>query len=278
MEINRAYSHIPIFDTLTHPTLDGNWIMPKYPLCSKVEDLIVQMQLHNVCGAFAVGMEGIGGYDEDSFINMVSNCQEINLFPIAFYTIADKSEEQIHQDLCSIKDKGYCGIKLHPRIGHFQLNNPLLPNVINLANRFGLVVLFCTYFYNNQIGSFTNNVDALGEMLTNISSDSKIILLHGGGVRLLEVMEIVRAFPNTLLDLSLTMCKYAGSSLDMDIQFLFQQFDRRVCVGTDHPEISHKQLRERFDYFASFTTIEKAENIAYKNIVSFTGLKLPLNV
>ena len=63
----------------------------------------------------------------------------------------------------------------------------------------------------------------------------------------------------------------------MDIQFLFQQFDRRVCVGTDHPEISHKQLRERFDYFSSYTTIEKATNIAYKNIVNFLGINCPIN-
>ena len=268
---------IPIFDTLTHPTLDGNWIMPKYPSCASIDELLIQMRKYRICGAFAVGMQGIGNYDEDQFLQMVLGIKTRILLPIAFYTFLDKKRDTIYNDLYQLKRKGFCGIKLHPRMGGFKLNDNNMPYVIDVANELGLVVLLCTYFYDNKIGSFTNNVDSLGEMLTRVSDNSKIVLLHGGGVRLLEMMEIVRAFPNTLLDLSLTMCKYVGSSLDMDIQFLFQQFDRRVCVGTDHPEISHQQLRERFDYFSSFTTKEKAENIAYKNIINFSGINNLLN-
>lgn len=263
---------IPIFDSLTHPTLDGDWIMPKYPACADIRDLLVEMHQYQICGAFAVGMRGIGNYDEDTFIKMIKRFQGSNLFPIAFYVFVRKNREIIYNELSNIKNKGYVGIKLHPRMGGFTMQDELLHNVIDIANELGLVVLLCTYFYSNQVGSSKNHITSLIEMLTRVNSHSRIILLHGGGVRLLEMMEVVRAFPNTLLDLSLTMCKYAGSSLDMDIQFLFQHFDRRVCVGTDHPEISHRQLRERFNYFASNTTIEKAENIAYKNILTFTGL------
>lgn len=263
---------IPIFDSLTHPTVDGNWVLPKYPSCANINDLLVEMQQFQICGAFAVGMQGIGGYNEDDFLHMIGSKKADKLYPIAFYTFGGKDKNVIHQDLLSIKSKRYVGIKLHPRIGEFTMENVLLPHVIDIANELGLVVLLCTYFYSNKIGSSKNNITSLIEMLTSVKPNSRVILLHGGGVRLLEMMEVVRAFPNTLLDLSLTMCKYVGSSLDMDIQFLFQQFDRRVCVGTDHPEISHKQLRERFNYFASNTTREKAENIAYKNILNFTGL------
>ena len=268
---------IPIFDSLTHPTLDGNWIMPKYPACAGIRELLVEMHQYHICGAFAVGMRGLGNYDEDTFIQMIKSSQNSNLFPIAFYVFVQKNREIIYNDLLNIKNKGYVGIKLHPRMGGFTMEDELLHYVIDIANELGLVVLLCTYFYSNQIESSKNNINSLIEMLTRIKSNSRVILLHGGGVRLLEMMEVVRAFPNTLLDLSLTMCKYAGSSLDMDIQFLFTHFDRRVCVGTDYPEISHKQLRERFDYFASNTTREKAENIAYKNIINFSGINNLLN-
>ena len=267
-------NNIPIFDSLTHPTLDGNWIMPKYPACASIDSLQIQMQQYNICGAFAVGMQGIGGYNEDAFLQMITDNGKNRLFPIAFYIFAEKNNETIYQDLLVIKSKGYTGIKLHPRMGDFSMDDIRLPYVINVANELGLVVLLCTYFYNNRIGCSANTIDSLTEMLAHLSPTSKVILLHGGGVRLLEMMEVVRAFPNTLLDISLTMCKYAGSSLDLDIQFLFQQFDRRVCIGTDYPEIAHKQLRERFNYFASNTTTEKAENVAYKNILNFAGLNV----
>lgn len=262
---------IPIFDSITHPTLNADWILPKWSQCASIAELRTQMKKNNFCGAFAIGMDGIGGYDEDIFLNYVKDEGGNKLFPIAFFPIYS-SEKECEKRLRAIKQKGYVGIKLHPRIGHFILDNPRLPFVIDKANELGLVVLLCTYFYSNEVSLLSNNVERLGDMLLKIDSKSKIILLHGGVTRLLDTMEVVRAFPNTLLDLSLTLCKYAGSSLDMDIQFLFQSFDRRVCIGSDHPEIKLSQVRERFNHFAANTTKEKAENIAYKNIISFTGI------
>ena len=265
---------ISIFDSLTHPTLDGNWILPKWPECASITDLKSQMQASNVCGAFAVGVEGIGGYEEDAFLQMISEEGGNKLFPVAFLSFNQSSEQGYEKRLLEIKKKGYVGIKLHPRIGHFIMGNPYLPFVIDKANELGLVVMLCTYFYSSEISLIANNVERLADMLLKVNRESKVILLHGGVVRLLDMMEIVRAFPNTLLDLSLTLCKYAGSSLDMDIQFLFQSFDRRVCIGSDHPEIKLSQVRERFEQFAANTSKEKAENIAFKNILNFTGIKL----
>lgn len=260
-------SVIPIFDSLTHPTLDGDWILPKYPHCARIDDLIQQMKDNNIKGSFAVGMKGIGGYEEDKYVDFIKQKGNSILFPIAFFDFTGiEKDEDITSKMISIKAKGYCGIKLHPRIGNFELDHLFLPFAIDKANELGLVVLLCTYFYSNKQSISINNIERLSDLLLHIDKNSRVVLLHGGGVRILETMEIVRAFPNTLLDISLTLCKYAGSSLDLDIAFLFKQFDRRVCVGSDHPEISLAQMRNRFDYFASMTTKEKAENIAYKNI------------
>ena len=265
---------IPIFDSLTHPTLNGQWILPKWPDCASIDELHSQMIDSNVCGAFAVGMEGIGGYNEDSFLSFIKKEGNGKLFPIAFFSFDKNSDEEYSTRLKEIKSKGYLGIKLHPRIGQFTLSHPSLPYVIDKANELGLVVMLCTYFYSNEVSMLANNVERLSDVLLKVDKQSRVILLHGGVVRLLDMMEVVRSFPNTLLDLSLTLCKYTGSSLDMDIQFLFKSFDRRVCIGSDHPEIKLSQVRERFNRFAANTTKEKAENIAYKNILIFTGIKL----
>ena len=64
-----------------------------------------------------------------------------------------------------------------------------------------------------------------------------MVLLHGGDVQLLRYAELVRFNANLILDLSLTIMKYAGSSLDADLSFLFREFDRRICIGSDHPAI-----------------------------------------
>lgn len=261
---------IPIFDTLTHPTIDGDWIMPKYPQCAGIDKMLDEMRANNIKKAFAVGMKGIGSYDQEKFIKLVRGKAPDELLPVAFFDFDDITTTQgIVNKLITIKNIGYCGIKLHPRIGNFTLDNQFLPIVIDKANEMKLAVLFCTYFYSNKQPMTVNNIDRFNDMLLKVNEKSRVILLHGGVVRLLEMMEIVRAFPNLLMDLSLTMCKYAGSSLDEDIKFLFQSFDRRICVGSDHPEINFATLRKRFNHFASFTTVEKAENIAHKNIESW---------
>jgi hypothetical protein len=89
-----------------------------------------------------------------------------------------------------------------------------------------------------------------------------VILLHGGVIKLLEVAEIVRHFPTVLLDLSFTLCKFAGSSLDLDIRYLFAQFDQRICIGSDSPEFTPMDLRIRFDSLSSGLIDAKVARIA----------------
>lgn len=116
--------------------------------------------------------------------------------------------------------------------------------------------------------SSKNTPDKVMELLDKIRGN-KVILVHAGAVRLLEYIEIARAFDNVLLDLSLTLCKYPGSALDMDIRFAFNNFDQRICIGSDSPEFHSSDLRCRFNYFSEGVTDNKLRNIAYKNLSAF---------
>ena len=186
--------------------------------------------------------------------------------PVAFLDFDDLEESSIQQRLQEIKRKGYVGIKLHPRFAQFYLSDKRLPIVIDYANELNLIPLLCTFFYSNLQSQNKNNIETLGDLLMARDKESDVILLHGGLTRLLETMEMVRFFPNAILGLSLTISKYEGTHIDSDIEYIFRLFDRRTSIGTDYPEISYSKLRERFNHFALNTSIEKAENIAYKNI------------
>ena len=257
---------IPIWDTLSHPTIDGNWLHPRYNGQSCLDSIIAQMKSNNIKGAFAVGMKGIGCYEENKYINLIKEKGQFLFVPIAFFDFKDLDYIDIDRMLNQIKKIGYSGIKLHPRFADFLITDERLPYIIDKANELGLLVLLCTFFYGNHQSLLSNNIERLGDMLMKIKPESDIILLHGGLTRVLETMELVRFFPNAVLDLSLTFCKYAGSHLDSDFDYIFKWFDRKTTIGTDYPEINYKQLRDRFNYFAGKTTIEKAENIAYRNI------------
>lgn len=64
---------IPIFDSLSHPTLNKNWILPKYAGASAIETLIEQMKEANIKKSLAVGMKGIGGYDPCNVTDRIVN-------------------------------------------------------------------------------------------------------------------------------------------------------------------------------------------------------------
>jgi hypothetical protein len=67
----------------------------------------------------------------------------------------------------------------------------------------------------------------------------------------------------------MTFMKYQGSSLDLDIRFLFERFDKIICIGTDFPEYTHREVRKRFVEMSRGLPRGKADNIAFRNIEDF---------
>jgi len=260
---------IPLFDSLTHPTLDDQWTVFGSSRENRMRDLLEQMSRNSVQRALAVGMEGIGGYDEAAYSRFIL-ARSAALYPVAFYGDFEHTDHaSIQAHLLRMKENRYIGIKIHPRLSGIDYACPALQTIIQAANELELAVLLCTYSYGRDR---YRSVEQLFELLFGIR-DCKVVLLHGGAVRLLETMEMARAFPNVLLDLSLTLCKYEGSSIDSDIRHLFQKFDRRICVGSDYPDFAPESLRRRFNEFASSIERAKAERIAFRNLYDYIGAK-----
>lgn len=260
-------NRIPLFDSITHPTLNGNWILPRYKGVSSLNNLLTSMNESNIKWCLAVGMEGIGDYSPNEYASMLKNHRSY-IIPIAYVNPRSAIATNISKYLTNLASMGYRGIKLHPRFGNFLVDDLSVSKIIIEANRAGLVPLLCTYFYGDKIPSCRNSISNVINLLTRIG-DAKLVLLHGGGVRIIEMMEVARTFPNVLLDLSLTICKYEGSSIDNDIKYLFNKFDRRISIGSDYPEFPLKELRNRFEYFAASLDTVKAVNIANRNLRNY---------
>jgi predicted TIM-barrel fold metal-dependent hydrolase len=261
---------LPIFDSLTHPTRNGDWIDATYAGKNFIRPLLSDMDETNVQWAFAVGMKNVGEYDEDCYSDFILT-ESRQFRPIAFFDFDKCSNvSRVRRNLIGLKKKRYVGIKIHPRISGITLDNPLLPSVITEANNLNMAVLLCTYFYEATKYAYKNNINNLIRLLGEVPNQ-KLILLHGGTVQLMAMMEIARSFREVVVDLSLTLCKYAGSSLDHDIRFLFNKFDRRICIGSDSPEFTLQEMRERFEYLSEGVPREKLLNIACNNLLRFVG-------
>ena len=240
---------------------DGNWLDQRYAGSSRSDDLVVAMRENEVIGALAVGMgESVGGYREAEYARWVSEVLP-GVLPIAWWEPGGSEPDYL-------RSLGYRGIKIHPRRCGIDFRHPALPSIIRSAE---IPVLLCTYNYVKGPSRTGRRLDDLLALLDKCG-DAPVVLLHGGVLRCLEWAEAVRPYPNVLLDLSFTMTRFAGSSLDLDLRYLFANFDRRLCVGSDHPELSLGDFRARFDTLSVGIDEEKAHNIGHRNLERLFGL------
>jgi predicted TIM-barrel fold metal-dependent hydrolase len=212
-----------------------------------------------------------GAYDPGPYLKACAQA-EVRLFPAAFMDVPAFSGSVEAQDwLAARRTEGFLGVKLHPRQGRFDFAHSLLPDIISTANRLGLTPLLCTYFYSRDPSCRSLSVQTLRDLLHTVPEE-KLILLHSGAACLLEVAEMTRHFKQVLLDLSFTLCEYAGSSLDMDLRYVLDRCRGRVCIGSDSPEYSQTQMRARFEELTQGFEQTHLEQIAYGNMFNFTGL------
>ncbi|MAY62247.1 MAG: hypothetical protein CML29_08545 [Rhizobiales bacterium] len=254
-----------LFDSLSHPTLTGQWFARD--LDATWPTLVKGMREGGFSRACAVGLAGVEGYEHEAFVEACRPHPE--LVPIA----GIDPRGDLASELRRVKDLGFAGIKLHPRLSGFTLGDDCLADAFRAAREVDLPVFLCTYCHGPvERAPLEDPLYGLARALRAVP-DVRLLLLHGGDVELMRYMQLVRHSPNILIDLSFTMMKYPGSSLDLDLAYLMRGFNRRTCFGVDHPEYTHADVRARFDELSAGLSAEERENVGFRNLARF--LRLP---
>ncbi len=257
-----------IFDSLAHPCINGDYLARNID-CS-FEHLAKSMSQSAIKWCCAIGLEGVGGYSHENF---AAACKQYpQMIPVAAVNPLNySSNSEIATAINYLKSLGFKAIKLHPRISKFKVSADEVDRLFATCSQQNMPVFLCTYHYGSI--DCQPQFEVLTELIKK-HPDLKLLLVHSGAVELLKYVELARAYPNIVLDLSMTLMKYEGSSIDLDLEFAFQKFDRRICIGTDYPEYSLEAVSKRFEYFAKDISQEKKENIAYKNLANFLGITI----
>jgi predicted TIM-barrel fold metal-dependent hydrolase len=257
---------VPIVDSLTHPTLSGTWLGKAIDPAASFDRLTAEMASSNIERACAIGMWGLDGYAHELFAAACRRHPE--LIPVAGFRPVDASSDAAELD--RIRDLGFVGVKIHPRFSQLDLRESAqLGGSMEAAAQRGLTIWFCTY-QHCALESWPE-IDPFQALvrLLKAAPTARVILVHGGDIDVMRHMQLVRFNDRLLLDLSMTLCKYPGSSLDLDLAFLFRQFDRRICIGSDWPQHTAAETRDRFEQFAHGIDSERAARIAGRNLLDF---------
>jgi predicted TIM-barrel fold metal-dependent hydrolase len=166
-----------------------------------------------------------------------------------------------------LQDNGFIGVKLHPALNRYD---PLDPQVMSFLDELAdwsrpLPVWLCTYFYYKGGVLRKTTVDTIYEIVGRYPTVS-FILTHAAGPDILRLAHAVRSCPNAFLELSFTLTRYLGSSVETDIRYLLQTFDQRMLHGSDFPEVSLTRAATAFDAVSRDCELDARERVLGLNL------------
>lgn len=250
-----------LFDSLTHANRSGNWLEHN-KFDASLSRLLNEIEL---VGPFRACLVNIAGYsDNDELFSIASEHRDLfvpiaGLDPSLYHDAAELSNE-----LGVLSERGFAGVKLHPRLNGYDPLDDRCLETIALAGRRGLVVFLDTLF--RQATRFVSHTADIVDRIAFSCPETRIVLLHGGASSMLDLYEIVRMRTNLLIDTSFTLMRYAGSSLDADMRFIFRTLDQRATVGSDFPEYSLPAAKARIDSLLEDLPPQKRANVKYRNL------------
>jgi predicted TIM-barrel fold metal-dependent hydrolase len=248
------------FDSLVHATRDGRWVNGTGD--ASYAHLVAELNRAGIQRACLVGLPGRG---DNEYILECARTSAGRLLPIAGVDPSNHGDgAAVIADVRLAARAGFAGVKLHPRLGGYDPTGERCLDAIRAASNEGLVVFLDTLF--RQTRRTTAYAADVIDRIAHECAGATIVLLHGGGAALLDVAEVVRLHQTLVLDLSFTLLRYAGSSVDADIRWVMGNLDRRLVIGSDMPEYTPHDAFERAERLAEGLPSEKWANISFGNL------------
>jgi uncharacterized protein len=168
-------------------------------------------------------------------------------------------------------DLGIRGIKLHAYMqGLGDDAMPGIEKVARAAAARGLWIAVCCSYGTAKIYEHSG-VRILAKLAQAIDS-VPLIALHSGGAKVLDVMSIAIDRPNVIMDLSLSIPFWRGSSVETDFAFAIGKVGAHRCMfSSDHPFI---ELRTALHETEDFLRTHKFSDNDVRTIFYETGAAL----
>ena len=244
--------------------------------CLDPEELAANYEIHlsslksnvNAANFMLLNPELFFDHDLCAFMNRVTND-----FPGSTFTsLFNFRRKDVVDALDSAADQGVRGLKFH---SYFQkITDEDFSAALALARRaqaHGMFVCVDTSFGTSGMYRYDNMKLAclLADELT-----CPIILLHSGGLRVLEAMLLAEEKPHVFLETSFSIDYYKGSTIDQDLGFAYRKIGAgRILFGSDFPYMNMtSSLDSCLDLMKriGFSTAS-IESIMYRNVTDLVS-------
>lgn len=191
---------------------------------------------------------------------------EVNLFSERFIGFGSlhPDSETLEDDAEHLIELGLKGVKLHPDIQNFKVDDPKVIKIFEICNEKNLPILLHTGDLR-----FDNSNPNRVEKILKIFPDLIIIGAHFGGWSVWDkAPEILSKYKNFYVD---TCSSFYALSKERTKEIIELYGTDRILFGTDFP--MWKQEEELKFLFSLGLSEEELENILYKNLAKILNIK-----
>ncbi|MBF0096747.1 MAG: amidohydrolase family protein [Magnetococcales bacterium] len=137
----------------------------------------------------------------------------------------------------AIEQWGFIGLKLHPRVQHFSLDEPQVVALVRQAGRLAVPVLIDAFPDGDALMA---GFDPLAyARLAKACPETRLIFAHFGGHKCLDFLMLAKRLPNVWLDFSYSLLYYRGASVVKDLTYCCRSLRyESVFYGSDYPDRS----------------------------------------
>ena len=173
----------------------------------------------------------------DGFLNeaVMAELRQYDGF-FKFFAGVDPNDKNNLKTIEKLKENGVSGIKLHPRLHKYNVETKNCIKTAKFAGKLGLPVIICGFMdgLNLKLG---NTPDAFGR-LADKCPETKILMAHAGGHKIIDSMMIMKSCPNLYLDISFSLLYYkACPRIMQDIKYVIESTKgKKILWGTDYPD------------------------------------------
>jgi len=247
-----------IIDAHIHITTNGKWFNTDFD--ASVITAIKQMDNAKIDKAIVLNMTVLN--DNLALARQLSNYDDrFFLFACLDFMHMDASNQL--EEL--VKEYGFAGLKIHPRIQAIDPLNELLFPIYDKAIELNIPIVFDCFLQSNTI-ALEKLHPYVYDKIAKKYPKLKIVIAHCGWPRIWDTYHVVKSNENVYLDISYILTKFSKTSLINDLSFMLEHLDQKVLYGSDFPENRIDNYIKEFINMSRHLTQDKIDNICCNNI------------
>jgi predicted TIM-barrel fold metal-dependent hydrolase len=148
----------------------------------------------------------------------------------------------------AIENLGYIGLKLHPRLQGFAVDDPQTSALVKAAGELNVPVLIDAFPDGTHLLQGFSAIKYA--LLARECPQTRIIWAHMGGHHVLDFMMLAKRLPNVYLDFSYSLLYYQTSAVPQNMVYAMRSLKfERIFYGSDYPDRSIAEtLKFTLDY------------------------------